>query len=120
MQAYPGYDCHPSSIAEPHLPTFDGCDGEGEEKLGRLQFSVTYDFDAMTLTVKIIKAEELAAKDLSGTSDPYVKITLLPDKKHTLVTHIKRKNLNPRWNESFAFEGARHLSSYIGYILLAA
>lgn len=75
------------------------------EKLGRLQFSVSYDFDAQTLTVKIIKAECLAAKDLSGTSDPYVKISLLPDKKHTLTTNIKRKNLNPRWNEVFAFEG---------------
>jgi len=77
----------------------------GAEKLGRLQFSVCYDFDAQTLTVKIIKAESLAAKDLSGTSDPYVKISLLPDKKHTLTTNIKRKNLNPRWNEVFAFEG---------------
>lgn len=75
------------------------------EKLGRIQFSVLYDFDEQTLTVKIIKAEGLAAKDLSGTSDPYVKISLLPDKKHTLSTNIKRKNLNPRWNEVFAFEG---------------
>lgn len=77
----------------------------GAEKLGRLQFSVSYDFDAQTLTVKIVKAESLAAKDMSGTSDPYVKISLLPDKKHTLTTNIKRKNLNPRWNEVFAFEG---------------
>ena len=75
------------------------------EKLGRIQFSVAYDFDEQTLTVKIMRAEGLAAKDLSGTSDPYVKISLLPDKKHTLSTNIKRKNLNPRWNEVFAFEG---------------
>jgi len=75
------------------------------EKLGRIQFSVSYDFDEQTLTVKIMRAEGLAAKDLSGTSDPYVKISLLPDKKHTLSTNIKRKNLNPRWNEVFAFEG---------------
>jgi len=30
---------------------------------------------------------------------------LLPDKKRKLTTNIKRKNLNPRWNETFAFEG---------------
>jgi len=30
---------------------------------------------------------------------------LLPDKKHKLLTNIKRRNLNPRWNEVFAFEG---------------
>lgn len=76
-----------------------------KEQLGRINFSVSYDFDTQTLTVKIIRAEKLAAKDLSGTSDPYVKISLLPDKRHTLTTNIKRKNLNPRWNEIFAFEG---------------
>ena len=59
----------------------------------------------MTLTLKIMRAVDLPAKDFSGTSDPYVKILLLPDKKSKLTTNIKRKNLNPRWNEVFAFEG---------------
>jgi len=59
----------------------------------------------MTLTLRVIRAIDLAAKDFSGTSDPYVKILLLPDKKRKLTTNIKRKNLNPRWNEVFAFEG---------------
>lgn len=58
-----------------------------------------------TLTLRIIRAVELAAKDFGGTSDPYVKIMLLPDKKRKLQTNIKRKTLNPRWNEVFAFEG---------------
>lgn len=75
------------------------------DKLGKLQFSLAYNENESTLTLKIIRAIELAAKDFSGTSDPYVKILLLPDKKTKLVTSIKRKNLNPRWNEVFAFEG---------------
>jgi len=86
-------------------PTSTGGGGSAKEQLGRINFSVSYDFDSQTLTVKIIRAEKLAAKDLGGTSDPYVKISLLPDKKHTLTTNVKRKNLNPRWNEIFAFEG---------------
>jgi len=57
-----------------------------------------------------MRAAELAAKDFSGTSDPYVKIMLLPDKKNKLQTNVKRKNLNPRWNETFAFEGAKVFS----------
>ena len=74
-------------------------------KLGKIQFNIKYDFQEMTLTLKIMRAINLPAKDFSGTSDPYVKIMLLPDKKHKLQTNIKRKNLNPRWNELFAFEG---------------
>ena len=76
-------------------------------KLGKIQFNIKYDFQEMTLTLKIMRAINLPAKDFSGTSDPYVKIMLLPDKKHKLQTNIKRKNLNPRWNELFAFEGEK-------------
>ncbi|XP_075044077.1 synaptotagmin-7 isoform X3 [Mixophyes fleayi] len=83
----------------------EGHDSSGRETLGRIQFSVGYNFQESTLTVKIMKAQELPAKDFSGTSDPFVKIYLLPDKKHKLETKVKRKNLNPHWNETFLFEG---------------
>ncbi|NXQ90491.1 SYT7 protein, partial [Nyctibius grandis] len=82
----------------------EGHDGITRENLGRIQFSVGYNFQESTLTVKIMKAQELPAKDFSGTSDPFVKIYLLPDKKHKLETKVKRKNLNPHWNETFLFE----------------
>ncbi|XP_026175853.1 synaptotagmin-7b isoform X2 [Mastacembelus armatus] len=75
------------------------------EKLGRIQFSIGYSFQDSTLTVKILKGQDLPAKDFSGTSDPFVKLYLLPDKKHKLETKVKRKNLNPHWNETFLFEG---------------
>ncbi|XP_052318500.1 synaptotagmin-7-like isoform X1 [Oncorhynchus keta] len=80
-------------------------EGPVVEKLGRIQFSVGYSFQDSTLTVKILTGQELPAKDFSGTSDPFVKLYLLPDKKHKLETKVKRKNLNPRWNETFLFEG---------------
>uniref|UniRef100_A0A8C3GTH9 Synaptotagmin 7 n=1 Tax=Corvus moneduloides TaxID=1196302 RepID=A0A8C3GTH9_CORMO len=83
----------------------EGHEGVSRENLGRIQFSVGYNFQESTLTVKIMKAQELPAKDFSGTSDPFVKIYLLPDKKHKLETKVKRKNLNPHWNETFLFEG---------------
>ncbi|XP_017159511.1 synaptotagmin-7b isoform X4 [Poecilia reticulata] len=83
----------------------DEHEGPVREKLGRIQFSVGYSFQDSTLTVKILKGQDLPAKDFSGTSDPFVKIYLLPDKKHKLETKVKRKNLNPHWNETFLFEG---------------
>ena len=36
---------------------------------------------------------------------------MLPDKKHRLETKIKRRTLNPRWNETFYFEGKVHTYS---------
>uniref|UniRef100_UPI00358FB828 synaptotagmin-7 isoform X1 n=1 Tax=Myxine glutinosa TaxID=7769 RepID=UPI00358FB828 len=84
----------------------DDCQEAGlKQNLGRIQFSVGYSFQDITLTVKIQKGMDLPAKDFTGTSDPFVKLYLLPDKKHKLETKVKRKNLNPHWNETFLFEG---------------
>jgi len=79
--------------------------GEPSEKCGDLNFGLEYDFATQTLKLKIIQGRDLAAKDSNGLSDPYVRVTLLPDKKHRLETKIKRRTLNPRWNETFYFEG---------------
>ncbi|GMR58415.1 hypothetical protein PMAYCL1PPCAC_28610, partial [Pristionchus mayeri] len=78
---------------------------EKEKKfLGRLSYRLDYDFDKNSLTVCIIQAEELPAMDLGGTSDPYVKLFLLPDKKKKFQTKVQRKSLNPVFNESFTFK----------------
>ncbi|UMM33760.1 hypothetical protein L5515_007116 [Caenorhabditis briggsae] len=42
--------------------------------------------------------------DLGGTSDPYVKLFLLPEKKKKFQTKVQRKSLNPVFNESFTFK----------------
>lgn len=53
------------------------------------------------LHVKVVRAMKLMKMDLLGLSDPYVKLKLsgemLPSKKTT----IKKKTLNPLWNETF-------------------
>ncbi|XP_011299534.1 synaptotagmin-7 isoform X1 [Fopius arisanus] len=78
---------------------------EPSENVGQIHFSLEYDYQNTTLILRIIQGKDLPAKDLSGTSDPYVRVTLLPDKKHRLETKIKRRTLNPRWNETLYFEG---------------
>lgn len=103
-----------TAFVAPQLsPGSEDDDGEGpiSEKLGRIQFSIGYSFQNTTLTVKVLRGQELPAKDFSGTSDPFVKIYLLPDKKHKLETKVKRKNLNPHWNETFLFEGLCYFHS---------
>lgn len=54
--------------------------------------------------VGIIQAAELPAMDMGGTSDPYVKVYLLPDKKKKFETKVHRKTLNPVFNEQFIFK----------------
>jgi len=63
-----------------------------------------YDFNSNSLAVTVIKAEELPALDMGGTSDPYVKVYLLPDKKKKFETKVHRKTLNPEFNETFVFK----------------
>ncbi|XP_029440909.1 synaptotagmin-5 isoform X2 [Rhinatrema bivittatum] len=75
-----------------------------QEKLGKLQYSLDYDFQSSQLVVGIIQATDLPALDMGGTSDPYVKVFLLPDKKKKYETKVHRKTLNPTFNESFTFK----------------
>lgn len=70
---------------------------------GRLHFILKFDCDLEQLIVKIHKAEDLPAKDFSGTSDPYVKIYLLPDRMTKHQTKVHRKTLNPVFDEVFLF-----------------
>ena len=105
------YDVHApqpdvSNIVIPPEPPL--IESSSKEDLGKIYFSISYDSGEMVLSLKILKATGLPAKDFSGTSDPFVKILLLPDKKHKMETRIKRKNLNPTWNEVFRFEGFPH------------
>lgn len=72
-----------------------------------------YDFQGNTLSVTVIQAEDLPALDMGGTSDPYVKVYLLPDKKKKFETKVHRKTLNPVFNETFQFKVRIFISYYL-------
>ncbi|XP_028590379.1 synaptotagmin-6 [Podarcis muralis] len=76
---------------------------EAEKNCGKINFALKYDYENETLIVRILKAFDLPAKDLCGSSDPYVKIYLLPDRKCKFQTRVHRKTLNPTFDESFQF-----------------
>jgi len=56
------------------------------------------------LSVGVIQAADLPGMDMSGTSDPYVKVYVMPDKKKKFETKVHRKTLNPVFNETFVFK----------------
>ncbi|XP_075766516.1 synaptotagmin-6 isoform X2 [Pelodiscus sinensis] len=76
---------------------------EAAKTCGKINFSLKYDYENETLIVRILKAFDLPAKDFCGSSDPYVKIYLLPDRKCKFQTRVHRKTLNPTFDESFHF-----------------
>nr|XP_006814384.1 PREDICTED: synaptotagmin-6-like [Saccoglossus kowalevskii] len=74
------------------------------KKLGKLNFKLRYDFDKSDLIVTVMTAENLPKMDFGGSSDPYVKVFLLPDEDRKLrQTHVQRRTLNPTFNETFKF-----------------
>ncbi|XP_066525141.1 synaptotagmin-10 isoform X1 [Hoplias malabaricus] len=83
----------------------DSEDGNKEpvETCGKLSFALSYDYEEQALVVRILKALDLPAKDFTGTSDPYVKIYLLPERKKKFQTRVHRKTLNPTFDEVFRF-----------------
>ncbi|XP_069806403.1 synaptotagmin-11 isoform X2 [Dendropsophus ebraccatus] len=77
-----------------------------ELPLGALTISVDYNFPKKALVVTIQEAHGLPVMDEhSRGSDPYIKMTILPDKKHRVKTRVLRKTLDPVFDETFTFYG---------------
>ncbi|KFM60055.1 Synaptotagmin-7, partial [Stegodyphus mimosarum] len=57
------------------------------------------------LTIGFIKARKLKAKDITGASDPYVKVWLMRGEKRLekRKTPVFKATLNPVFNEAFTF-----------------
>ncbi|XP_076336283.1 multiple C2 and transmembrane domain-containing protein-like isoform X2 [Tachypleus tridentatus] len=57
--------------------------------------------DVGYLTVKVFRAEGLAAADIGGKSDPFCVVELVNSR---LQTHTEYKTLTPEWNKIFTFQ----------------
>ncbi|XP_017211857.1 double C2-like domain-containing protein beta isoform X2 [Danio rerio] len=94
-----------SNCLEKQLP-IDKTDDKSLEERGRIMISLKYSSQKSGLVVGIIRCAHLAAMDANGFSDPYVKTYLKPDenKKSKHKTAVKKKTLNPEFNEEFFYE----------------
>eukprot|EP00268_Persea_americana_P030067 TRINITY_DN2910_c0_g1_i3.p1 TRINITY_DN2910_c0_g1~~TRINITY_DN2910_c0_g1_i3.p1 ORF type:complete len:775 (-),score=124.91 TRINITY_DN2910_c0_g1_i3:313-2637(-) len=92
----------------PHL----GGGGVAGDKL-----TSTYDLveQMQYLYVRVVKAKELPAKDVTGSCDPYVEVKLGNYKGRT--PHFDKKT-NPEWNQVFAFSKERIQSSGIEVVVM--
>ncbi|NXA05340.1 DOC2B protein, partial [Sapayoa aenigma] len=88
------------------LPQIDKTEDKSLEERGRILISLKYSSQKQGLLVGIIRCAHLAAMDANGYSDPYVKTYLKPDedKKSKHKTAVKKKTLNPEFNEEFCYE----------------
>ncbi|KAM4648693.1 rabphilin-3A [Amazona ochrocephala] len=79
--------------------------GDIEER-GKILVSLMYSTQQGGLIVGIVRCVHLAAMDANGYSDPFVKLWLKPDmgKKAKHKTQIKKKTLNPEFNEEFFYD----------------
>lgn len=112
LQAVKSFGLHKEKVQPdveeltPNMEDNEDADSKKSEtpNLGKLEYSLDYDFQKQELKVEVIQAQELPAMDMSGTSDPYVKVYILPDKKKKFETKVYRKTLNPVFNETFVFK----------------
>lgn len=73
---------------------------------GELLVSLCYQPQASRLTAVVLKARNIPRMDMTGLADPYVKIYLVHNGQRVAKkkTHVKKRTLNPVFNESFVFD----------------
>ncbi|XP_014469080.1 PREDICTED: synaptotagmin-5-like [Dinoponera quadriceps] len=92
--------------ASRHKLSSSSSTSSSDEVRGELKLGLIYDANSGILTVRLIEAHDLRARELSGIADPYAKIRLLPDRSNVWQTTIHRRTLNPVFDEDFVFEVA--------------
>ncbi|XP_007568572.1 synaptotagmin VIII [Poecilia formosa] len=91
-----------TALVQPDMEDVDY--GSVKQYRGKLLYSLEYNATLSELTVGIKQADSLKAMDLGRSSDPYVKVYILPDKAKIFETKVFKNTLNPFFNEQFTFQ----------------
>merc|ERR1712107_267039 len=85
-----------------------------EDFKGKIHYKLEYDFTTQELKVTVIECSDLPPTDWStGLTDPFVKVYLLPDKKPKYETKVHRKNLNPKFDQTFIFKNLPYVDPFV-------
>ncbi|XP_075394745.1 synaptotagmin-like protein 1 [Tenrec ecaudatus] len=90
-----------SSTLSGSLASLSG-DTDTVQVRGSVHFALRYEPGAAELRVQVIQCQGLAPAR-RRRSDPYVKSYLLPDKQSKRKTAVKKRNLNPIFNETLRY-----------------
>lgn len=88
-----------------------------KDGLGQLEFKLRYRTEQNTLAVTVVKCKDLPARGTNATSDPYVKLQLLPDKQHRVKTRVLRNTKDPVYDEDFTFYGISQSQLQVGRVI---
>ena len=73
-------------------------------KLGQIKFSLDFNNEENIVEVIVHEAKDIPAADITGYSDPFVKVILKPAGKKEYRTKVKKRTLNPKFEETFYFK----------------
>ncbi|KAJ8873716.1 hypothetical protein PR048_024550 [Dryococelus australis] len=79
---------------------FGDQDGHLVSKCGHLEVAFAYDAPIRKMTVRVLQARDIPAKDRGGASNTQVRLLMLPSKKQKHKTKIRHGD-NPQFMESF-------------------
>ncbi|XP_037695072.1 double C2-like domain-containing protein gamma [Choloepus didactylus] len=84
-------------------------DAEVAGERGRILLSLCYSSQRGGLLVGVLRCAHLAPMDANGYSDPFVRLCLHPNagKKSKYKSSVRKKTLNPEFNEEFFYAGPR-------------
>jgi Ca2+-dependent lipid-binding protein len=79
------------------------CGLDHTETRGRMKVQINCSQNLKTLSVTVVECRNLVSMDPNGLSDPYVKVSIIPDKhKETKQkTAPVKRNLSPVFNQTF-------------------
>lgn len=108
MPLHSSMSCYDSEDERPFTPPLDESSVMESSTMSSefsLQFSLYYDIQRRTLAVTLQSACSVPSKEVSGSSDFFVSIFLLPNREQVHQTKVQSGTHDVMFNQMFSFQG---------------